>query len=259
MSTAATAGPARAGSLRSRWLPFPVDPDARIRLYCLPHAGGSASAFRSWTGRAGDAAVCPVQLPGRDARVSDPAHPTMPALVGDLAGVLLAEAAADPRPYALYGHSLGALVGFELARELRRRGGPQPEHLIVSGCSAPQAVEDPADDLSDAQIVSLLRSLGGTPELYLSDPRVLRLILPAIRADLTVRNSYRYRPEQPLTIPLTAIAATSDARAPAPSLAAWRDQTVGRFRLHTLVGGHFAVLEQPETTLRHLTAALRPV
>ncbi len=135
-------------------------------------------------------------------------------------------------------------------------------HLLVSGCSAPQwpSHADPATAegaLSDERIVELLRSLGGTPELFLSDPRVLRLILRPLRADLIVKDTFRYRPRSPLDVPITAIAATADPRASVESIEAWRDQTVRRFRTRVLTGGHFAVLEQGETTLSLLHAALR--
>ena len=103
----------------------------------------------------------------------------------------------------------------------------------------------------------LFRSLGGTPELFLSDPRVLRMILPPIRADLTVKNTYRYAPSPPLEIPITALAAGSDARASVESMLAWRDQTIRAFRTHHFSGGHFAVLEQEALTLSRLGAALR--
>lgn len=242
--------------LTGRWLPFPITEGSR-RLYCLPHAGGSASAFRSWVGRIDGVSVCPLQPPGRETRQGETPYTLMAELASSVASFILDDA---PGPYAVYGHSLGALVGFEVVQEIRRRGGVMPSRLIVSGCPAPQWVtpEDPTVDvLSDSQIVSLLRSLGGTPELFLSDPRVLRMILPPIRADLTVKNTYRYAPSPPLEIPITALAAGSDARASVESMLAWRDQTVRGFRTHHFSGGHFAVLEQEALTLSRLGAAMR--
>lgn len=243
----------------SRWLPFPVARDG-VRLYCLPHAGGSASAFRSWIGRLDGVAICPVQPAGRETRLRDEPHVAMPALVTDLADFVIAD--AQDGPYAVYGHSLGALVGFELLQEIRGRGGRQPVQFIVSGCSAPQwdapdGIFAVADGVTDEKIVELLRALGGTPELFLTDPRVLRMILPPLRADLTIKNAYRYEPRPPLEVPITAIAATEDPRASVESILAWRDHTVRRFRTHTLDGGHFAVLEQADTVLDFFRAALR--
>lgn len=237
-------------------LPFDVPPGA-VRLYCLPHAGGAASTFRPWIGRLPGVSVCPLQPPGREGRLREPPHERMAPLVAELAGAVIA--GADP-PYAVYGHSLGALVGFELVREVRRRGGPQPVHLFVSGCAAPQSSYDdgpPVGGMDDAQVVTMLRQLGGTPEWMLADETVLGMILPPFRADFAVKESYRYQPEPPLEVPLTALAATVDPRASVQATAGWRDQTARRFESHTLVGGHFAALEQASLTLTYVSAALR--
>ncbi|MEU0530756.1 thioesterase II family protein [Amycolatopsis tolypomycina] len=244
-------------AVASRWLPFPATA-GNVRLYCLPHAGGSASAFRSWIGRLPGVTVCPLQPPGRETRQRDTPHTSMSSYVADLADFVLS---SDGAPYAVYGHSLGALVGFELVREIARRGASLPVHLVVSGCPAPQWLtpDDPiVAGMGDAEIVSLLRTLGGTPEVFLNDPRVLRLILPPIRADLTVKNTYGYVAGPPLEVPVTALASTSDVRASVESVLAWREQTVRPFRGHVLDGGHFAVLEQEDVTLAHLAATLRP-
>lgn len=242
-----------------RWLPFGV-PAAGLRLYCLPHAGGSASAFRSWAGQLGDVAVCPVQPPGRETRLRDTPHTRMETLVDELADVLSAE--SDGNPYALYGHSLGALVGFELAREMRRRGSPPPEHLIVSGCPVPDesAVDtDPqVAGMSPAEVVTMLRRLGGTPEWLLNDPAALQIILPPFTADFCLKQAYRYGEEAPLDIPVTAIASTGDPRAGVEAMAAWHAHTSATFTWRTMPGGHFAVLEHPSTTLGFLAEALTP-
>lgn len=244
-----------------RWFPFQV-PEGDVRLYCLPHAGGSASTYRAWTGRAGRAAICPVQPAGRETRLRDTPHRLMEPLVADLADAILArEGAGGHREgrYAVYGHSLGALVGFELLREIRRRGGPDPVHFIVSGCSAPQLSSDESvrvSELADAEIVELLRSLGGTPGWMLADPTVLRMILPPFRADFSVKENYRYEPQPPLDVPITALAATHDPRADVESVSGWRDQTTRRFEQHLFTGGHFAVLEQPTVTHAYIRAAL---
>lgn len=253
-----------ATTLRARqaasWLPCP-DADAGVRLYCLPHAGGSASAFRPWIGRVPGAALRPVQPPGRDTRIRDVPHTNMAELVAELADVVLAD--AEDRPYAVYGHSLGALVAFELLHRVRGIGGPAPAHLLLSGCRAPhlsptEAAASLERDLSQDRIVAWLRTLGGTPEAFLSDPRALGMILQPITADLRVKSSYRYEPGPPLEVPVTVLAATDDPQADPQSVGAWREQTVGRFTSHTLPGGHFAVFEQQETTLGIIQRALRP-
>ncbi|HEX6498624.1 MAG TPA: thioesterase domain-containing protein [Micromonosporaceae bacterium] len=241
----------------ARWLPFGIPP-GRVRLYCLPHAGGAASAFRGWLGRIPRVSVCAVQPPGREIRLRETPHERMESLVAELADVVLGTADG---PYAVYGHSLGALVGFELLREIRRRGGPDPVHLFVSGCAAPHYRYDDGPrvgGMTDEQVVAMLRELGGTPEWLLSDPAVLSMIIPPFRADFAVKETYRYEPESPLDVPITVLASTDDPRASGASMVAWRDLTTRRFTTHTLVGGHFAVLEQAGLSQAYIAEALRP-
>jgi surfactin synthase thioesterase subunit len=242
-----------------RWLPF-SDPAGRIRLYCLPHAGAAASTFRPWVGRLAGVAVCPLQLPGRETRADDAPYVRMGPLVEELAQVVLEDAQGGP--YALYGHSIGALIGFEMMHEIRRLGGPQPVQFLLSACSAPHLAEPDVrftgTDLTDEQVFGLLRLLGGTPESVLAHPFFLRTVLPVVRADLTVKNTYDYRQRQPLDVPITTFAGTDDPRASVESIAAWREQTAGRFQAYTLDGGHFAALEQLNVTLGHLDRVLSP-
>jgi surfactin synthase thioesterase subunit len=204
-------------------------------------------------------AVLPVQPPGREARFRDEPYQNIAPLVTDLATVVLAE--AGDRPYAVYGHSLGALVAFELAREIRRREAPAPVHLIVSGCVAPHRRFDdgpPVRNMAQPELVRMLRRLGGTPEWLLADPSTLELFLPAVRADFSVKETYSYGAEPPLSIPLTVLSSTVDPRASQETQAAWGEQTTGPFELHTFVGGHFAVFDQAGVTHKYLAEALRP-
>ncbi|NUR29308.1 MAG: thioesterase [Catenulispora sp.] len=240
-----------------RWLPFPR-PAGGVRLFCIPHAGGGASSFRPWIGAVPGVAVCPVQLPAREARFRDAPQLSMGPLAAAIADVILA--AADG-PYAIYGHSLGALTGFETVREIRRRGAQMPVHLFVSGSTAPQVQDSMlpnVHDASDAEVVALLRRLGGTPESLLGDPDLIGLILPAIRADLTVKETYRYTAEAPLDLPLTVLGADNDPRAGAEATAAWSEQAAGGFALHNVGEGHFAVFEQARLTHKYLREALTP-
>lgn len=239
-------------------LPYGL-PDGALRLYCLPHAGGSASAFHSWVGRVGrpgSVAVCPLQPPGRENRLYEEPVDDMARLVSGFADVV--QAGGD-RPWAVYGHSLGALVGFELVHELQRRGERAPEGLIVSGCPAPHLSETSGATvagMTDDQVVGLLRDLGGTPPEFLTDRLVLAMIMPRVRADFGVKDGYRYTPRPPLTAPVTALATTADPRAGVESMLAWRDHTVGRFHHRIQAGGHFTVLEQPARTREWLASAL---
>ena len=242
-----------------RWLPLRAFPDrGGLPLFCLPHAGGGASAYRAWLGKVPGVDVLPVQPPGREARLRDAPHEEMASLVGELAGVL-AEAAGS-RPFAVYGHSLGALVAFETLREIRRRGGEQPVRLFVSGCVAPQCRYDdgpPVVGMSQPELVQMLRQLGGTPDWLLADPEVLRMILPAVRADFSVKETYSYVAEPALDVPVTVLASTADARAPYRWQEKWRELTSADFTMHTLTGGHFAVFERADLTLGHIAAGLQ--
>ncbi|MFC6084952.1 thioesterase II family protein [Sphaerisporangium aureirubrum] len=228
----------------SRWLPFPVAAGARLRLLCLPHAGAGASAYRQWgAGLPAWIGAVPVQLPGRETRLGERPYQDCRALVTDLAGEV------EPtlsRPYAVFGHSLGALLAYELVRELIERGCPPPARLFVSGRKAPQLAETlprlagaSLDELAD-----LLCRLGGTPQALLGDRKALALMAPVLRADFAVNESHRYASYPPLDVPITAFAATADARASVADVAAWGARTGAEFRRHTLHGGHFAVLEQ---------------
>ncbi|MEO7261117.1 MAG: alpha/beta fold hydrolase [Jatrophihabitantaceae bacterium] len=243
----------------SRWLPLHAFPDrGGLPLFCLPHAGGGASAYRAWLGRVPGVDVLPVQLPGREARLREAPYEQMGPLAAELASVIAD--GAGSRPYAVYGHSLGALVAFETLREIRRRGGEQPVQLFVSGCVAPHcAVEDgpPVVGMSEPQLVQMLRQLGGTPDWLLADPEVLRMILPAVRADFSVKETYSYQDEAPMDVPVTVLSSTADPRAPHEWQQKWREQTRAGCTVHTLLGGHFAVFERSELTLGHLAGALQ--
>lgn len=242
----------------SRWLPN----RARVRpvdfpVFCLPHAGGSASAFSPWIDRIPGIGVLSVQPPGRETRLADPAFTDIAPLVAELADVVVAAAAG--RPYGVYGHSHGALIGFELLRELRRRQAPLPVGFVASGCPAPhlRGIEVAVSRMSRRQVVAMLRKLGGTPEWLLQDEGALDMILPPFVADFTVRERYHHDPEPPLSIPFTVIAAAGDKRAAPRKQARWQELTTGPFRLHTTDGGHFAVFENAPVTHRLLAEAFR--
>ncbi|MBP2707754.1 thioesterase [Microbispora sp. RL4-1S] len=261
-----TVDPAVGSDLVARWLPFSAltgaEPGA-LPLYCLPHAGGAASAFRGWQRRLPGVAVQPVQPPGRESRHREEPYRRMEPLVSDLADVVLTdvELSAAGRRYALYGHSLGALVAFELVREIRRRGGPEPVHLFVSGSDAPHLTYEDGPEVAKmgrAELVALLRALGGTPEWLLDDPEALDMVLPAVQADFTVKETYAYRDEPPLEVPITALPGDADPRVSGAKVAGWWAQTSRGFTLHPIQGGHFAVFEQVARTHEIVAEALLP-
>ncbi|MCS7475566.1 thioesterase II family protein [Umezawaea endophytica] len=224
------------------WIVGPPHPTApAVRLFCLPYVGGAASVYQPWRGALGDdVEVCPVEPPGHQTRLREPAFARLDALVDALASGITDELDV---PYALFGHSLGALVAFELARELRRRGADEPWALFVSGGPAPRLAREhpPVHDGTDAQVVERLRILGGLPEEVLEEPGLLRHFLPTIRADFAVFETYEYRSGSPLTCPVIAFSGAEDTDVPHTRVEPWSAESTGRFEHHVLPGSHFFV------------------
>jgi len=239
------------------WIVGP--PPARtpaVRLFCLPYVGGAASVYEPWRGAFGDdVEVCPVELPGHQTRLREPAFTHVDALVDALASVLVDELDV---PYALFGHSLGSLVAFELARELRRRGAGEPVALLVSGGPAPRLprVHPPVHAASDAELVDRLRTLGGLPEEVLEEPDLLRRFLPTIRADFAVFETYTHEPGPPFACPVVAFTGSEDTDVPLARVAPWAEVSTGPFSHHVLPGGHFFVHTARPALLSLLRGAL---
>ena len=235
--------------------------DARLRLFCFPFAGGGASIYRTWGQHVRPALeVCAVQLPGREGRFSEPPFRSMEPLLDSL------ETALEPhldRPFAFFGHSMGGLVGFELARRLMQRGLPSPCHLFISGCGAPHVSEETAlHQLPDSDLVDHLRRWQGTPDAVLASAEMLGLVLPCLRADLEVLETYRHGEGEPLACPISVFGGMDDEGTSQEQLAAWDRHTQGRFMMRLLPGGHFflqqerdAILAAVRQDLQHLLAA----
>ncbi|SNS47677.1 medium-chain acyl-[acyl-carrier-protein] hydrolase [Granulicella rosea] len=211
-----------------------MTPTARMRLFCLPHAGSGAAAFYRWK-RLMPAGIdlCPVFLPGREMRLSEQPYEDASALIADL------EFALQPyldRPYAFFGHSMGALLAFELAQAFR------PEHLFVSGRIATHLPwpHRHIHALPDEELVSELgRRYGGNPQALLDDPALGEIFLPILRADLAVVESYRFRHDRTLVCPVTAYTGEADLSVSETGLSAWRQRTNGAFRSQRFAGDHF--------------------
>lgn len=223
-----------------RWLAYrEVNPRARLRMFCFPYAGGGASAFRGWAASLpADFEVCPVQLPGRESRLRETPYTEVEPLAQALAEALLP---LLDLPYVFFGHSLGSLVAFELAREFRRRGASLPLHLFASGRRAPQvpAREEPIHSLPEPEFIAKLRELNGTPEEVLQHAELMRLIVPILRADFAINENYHFAAEPPFDFGISAFGGLSDQDVTKEDLAAWNDQTRGRFRQRMLPGDHF--------------------
>jgi medium-chain acyl-[acyl-carrier-protein] hydrolase len=236
---------------------FGPRPGAARRLLCLPYAGVGASAFRTWhEGVPEDVEVGAVQLPGRETRLEERPFTDMAALVDALLrglGPLL------DKPFALFGHSMGALVAFELARRLRQELRVSPTHLLVSGRAAPQLAvrEAPIARLPDREFVDVLtRRYNGIPAQILESPELLAHFLPVLRADIGIIESYAYVGGTPLDCRIHVCGGSDDARVPAVALDAWRAQTTAAFTRETLPGDHFFIASQRSLMLHWLRRAL---
>lgn len=217
---------------------FHPAPAAPVRLVCLPHAGGSATFwFPLSAALAPDADVLAVQYPGRQERRLEPPLTDLHDLADRVAAAL--HPLLD-RPYALLGHSMGALLGYEVARRLRRSGRPAPLELYASGRRAPHI--NRAEDVhlrDDAGVVAELRSMSGTDSGLLGDDELLRLVLPAVRADYQAVETYRYRPGRPLDCPITVLTGDSDPHVPRQEAVAWSVHTTAAHQVRGYPGGHF--------------------
>ena len=245
---------------RDRWITRPrPSPRARLRLFCLAHAGGGASMFRGWADSLPpEVEVCPVQLPGRENRIMEPPFDRLEPLVQALADAM------DPYlslPFALFGHSNGALIAFELARTLRARGRPGPVHLFASGRRAPDLPADrpPTHHLPEAEFLADLQELGGIPAELLEHRELLSLLVPTLRADVAIHETYVCAEQTPLACPITAYGGLSDPKVRRPQLEAWARHTAGPFVVRMFPGGHFYLHDDRPLLLRTLSTDLHRI
>lgn len=223
-----------------RWLPSPfANTKAALRLFCFPYAGGGSLSFRNWAkDLPSTVEICPIELPGRGFRLHEPAFTRLEPLVQAIAEALIPYL---DRPFSFFGHSMGALLSFELARFLRRNNQLLPAHLFVSGRRSPQIPSSnaPTYDLPEPDFLLELRRLNGTPTEVLDNAELMQLLLPTLRADLAVVETSIYQKEVPLDCPITAFGGYEDSEASIDMLLAWREQTNAAFALHMLQGDHF--------------------
>ncbi|MDX3645822.1 thioesterase II family protein [Streptomyces sp. MB09-02B] len=234
-------------------------PDSAVRLLCLPHAGGSASFyFPVSQALAPRIEVLAVQYPGRQDRRLEPCVETIPELADRLLPLVVEEA---DRPLALFGHSMGASLAFELAGLLERRAGVVPSMLFASGRRAPSRfrAEEDIHRRGDEALLTEIRRLAGTDSRVLGDDEVLRMILPALRNDYRAAELYRPARVHQVACPVTALVGTEDPKAPLDDVHAWRDHTTGPFTTHTYPGGHFYLIDQAPRVIDLITELLTAV
>jgi phosphopantetheine--protein transferase-like protein len=223
------------------WVTCPrPNPQARLRLFCFPYAGGGTAIFRLWPASLPNVEVCPIRLPGREARLREPPFTRLGPLVEALAKGIRPHL---DKPFAFFGHSMGSLIAFELARHLRDRLGLSPVHLFVSGRGGPQFMAGLVlHTLPEQAFRDELRRLQGTPAEVLDNEELMTFFGPMLRADFAVVETYTYLPGPPLDCPLSAFGGLQDANwGDEEGVAGWREHTRGPFRLRMLPGHHFFV------------------
>ncbi len=238
------------------WFVRRSQPGRRFRLYCFSYAGGNAASYLGWQSQLPpQVEICAVQLPGRGSRLREPPLYALPPLIDTL--VPLVAQSAD-LPFAFFGHSLGALVAFETARGLARVGGPAPRHLFVSGCQAPRLRDPPKGHhlLDDAGLLEVLADYNGTPPEILADQDLMAMLLPIVRADFTLAETYRYVPGAPLSMPISAFAGEDEERSGLEQVTGWSQETSAGFDHCLFEGGHFFIQGQREHVLARIGTTL---
>ena len=242
------------------WAIYPSrNPSARLRLFCFPYAGGGATVFSPWArSLPPEVEVVAVQPPGREGRLTETPFADLMELVAAMHDALRPHL---DKPFAFFGHSNGGLMAFELARALRRTGGPMPLHLFAGGRPAPQLELDdpPIHNLPHDEFIQTLRRFAGTPEEVLQNAEIMELIMPLLRADFSLGETYRYAPEPPLDLPISAYGGVRDQEVTREQVAAWETQTTAAFRLQMFPGDHFFINGDRALVLEHLSRELRPL
>lgn len=243
-----------------RWLAYrEANPRARLRMFCFPYAGGGASAYRGWgASLPQEIEVCPVQLPGREGRLREQPFTRPEELIQAVTDALIPW---FDLPFVFFGHSMGAMIGFELSRELRRRGRTLPLHLFVSGRRAPQLPtrDEPIHDLPEPEFIERLRELNGTPEEVLQHAELMKLLTPLLRADFAVNETYFYAQEEPLDPGISAFGGLADSDVGRDDVEAWSIQTRGRFRMRMMPGDHFFLHPQKDLIIESVARDLAEI
>lgn len=224
-----------------RWVTCPEPrPDASFRLFCFHFSGGDASVFRLWPIQLPKSIeVCPIELPGRATRRTEPPITLFPELLEKMAGMV--RPFLKQLPYAFFGHSFGGITAFELTRWLRRNGQPLPVHLFLSACPAmhlQKPVPPPLSPLPDLEFLERISARFGVPREVLTHADVRNELLPVLRTDALIAESYHYAPEPPLEVPISSFGGWDDPEVHPREVEAWAQQTTAGFRVRMLPGPH---------------------
>lgn len=239
---------------RTPWLSCPKpNGEAQLRLFCFPYAGGGDHVFRTWADQLPVVETYLVQMPGRGRRLAEKPFTNLAELTKTLAEAIVPYLDI---PFIFFGHSMGAMLSFELARELRR-GRLEPMEIFVSACHAPQIPESNIlHDLPESKLIEELKRLNGTPKEVLENPELLSIVLPTLRADCMITETYIYKHEPPLSCPISVFGGLQDPLVKREELEGWREQTSGLFSLRMLDGDHFFLHSSEQVLLLALSREL---
>lgn len=243
----------------SAWLAKPkTNTGAPLRLFCFPYAGGGASIYRNWSMPLPIVELLPVQLPGRETRIKEAPYTNARSLVRAMGQALLPH---FDRPFCFFGHSMGALLAFELAREIRREYALSPRHIFVSGRRAPALPRQNKmiHNLPQKDIIEKLRELNGTLPPALEHLELVQLLLPMLKADFAICETYEYKSEEPLNCGISAFGGLDDTYVRREHMEGWGEQTTGEFKLRMLPGTHFFLHESQEVLLQILFRELHRI
>jgi len=238
------------------WILYPApNPNAKVRLFCLPYAGGGVQIFQNWhKSLPAEIELGLIQLPGRGRRFVDPLCTSVESMLQGLYPNFISELT---KPYMLFGHSMGALLAFELIRLLRRQRNTLPVLFMPAGRCAPQLrdKEEMTHLLSDDLFRKKVAEMEGTPKEILANEELMNLLLPLLRADFQISEAYRYYEEAPLACEIIAFAGDQDKNNSVDDLKAWGEQTTAAFETRIFSGGHFFIHSKEEellTTLKQI-------
>ncbi|EAQ63715.1 Thioesterase [Marinomonas sp. MED121] len=211
-------------------------------MFCLPSAGGSAAMYREWQQHLNNIQVIPVEYPGRGARFTEAFAEDIKSLALEIADTIVQ---SQMTHFSIFGHSLGALISWEVTLELKKRNHPLPQHLWVSARKAPhfKPSTERRSDLDDSRLLALLKEMGGTPEAFLNNIEFQALLLPIIRADFKLHDDYVFQQEHKerpmLAVPITALGGQEDTQVAYDTLSEWCLYSDLSFEQFEFQGGHF--------------------
>ena len=241
------------------WIYLSKKNNSKLRLFCFSYAGGSASTFSSWANNIdSEVEICPIELPGHGCRIAEQPFDQLEPLVEEITNALLPYL---EKPFALFGHSMGGLVSFELAHLLRKKFNLSPEHLFISGRRAPQIPDPrpPIHHLDKLKLINELGRLNGTPKAVLENAELMELFLPVLRADFTTIETYIYKSKPLLDCSITVLGGLQDDEVSCENLEAWQEQTNSNFSIQMFQGDHFFINSNRSTLLHFLHQELQKI